>query len=150
MSADRETRVRLEEVQQRLAGIEDELALEETPGFADEMRELERQLELTRGRAQRSEQRLAEANREHDDAAHVVKSLELRAQARQSNHIDDLLGGVGALAMVIVIAAVAIIFTNKKDVPLELVASAGVLCAGALGSVLRARVVRPKSNALKR
>jgi len=143
VSSDRETRARLEEVQQRLAGIEAEVALEESPGFSDELRHLEGQLELARGRAQRGEERLDQAQFEHDAAQAVVKELELAAQAKQSNHIDDVLGAVTALVMIGVIAAVALFFEYTKDLPLEWVASVGMVCAAGLGAVVRARIVRP-------
>lgn len=144
MSSDRETRRRLEEVQQRLAGIEAELALEESPGFSEQMRDLEGQLELARGRAQRGEERLDAAQREHDAAEATVKELELAAQAKQSNQIDDVLGAVSGLVMIVIIAAVALASQGVRELPLEVVASVGMGSAAALGAVLRARVVRPK------
>lgn len=144
MSSDRETRRRLEEVQQRLAGIEAEVALEESPGFAAEMRQLEGQLELTRGRARRTEDRLRDVQLEHDAAERVVRELELSAQAKQSNQIDDVLGVITGAAMVGIIGAVVWLFHQNNDFELEVVASIGMCCSAALGAVLRARVLRPK------
>ncbi len=144
MSADRETRRRLEEVQQRLAGIEAEVALEESPGFSDELRELEKQLDLARGRAQRGEERLLAAQREHEAAAEVVRELELAAQAKQSNHIDDVVGAVTGFLLIAIIASVGWIFRGKQDLPLQLLVAVGSSSAASLGAVLRARVVRPK------
>lgn len=144
MSADRDTRHRLEEVQQRLSGIDAEVALEESNGFADEMRHLEAQLDLARGRAQRTEARLEEVQRELGAAEQTVRELELAAQAKQSNHIDDVLGAVTGTVMVGIIGVVAWFVPKETQLPLEVVASVGMCCSAALGAVLRARVLRPK------
>ncbi|MFT3838639.1 MAG: hypothetical protein QM723_16795 [Myxococcaceae bacterium] len=146
MSSDRETRQRLEEVQQRLAGIEAEVELEESPGFADELRHLEAQLDLARGRGQRTEDRLRDVQQELATAERTVRELELAKQARQSNNIDDVVGALAAVLALVVIGALTVV-CKKLDPPLEVIGTVGFCCSAALGAVLRARVVRPRLRA---
>jgi len=144
MSADRETRQRLEAVQQRLVEIQPELTLEETPGFTTEMRELERKLDLARQRTVRTEERLLETKTELDAAASTVRELELAAQAKQSNQPSDLLVGVSAAVLIAIIVVAAAYLTLNPVLTRELAAPVGIGCSFALGALLRARIVRPK------
>ena len=146
MSADRETRQRLEEVQQRLVELQPELALEETPGFTAELNDLERKLDLARQRTARTEERLLETRTELEEASRVVRELDLAAQAKQSNAPSDLLVGIAAVVLIglVVLGAVFLAMWNPPDDVRTLFAVAGLACSFSLGAVLRARVVRPK------
>ncbi len=143
MSSDRETRRRLEEVQTRLVELGPELELTESPGFTDQVLELERTLSLAGQRTTRAEERLTLARSELASASRSVEEMTLAAQARQTERLPSVLSALLLLAMLAGVVMGAIWLATSGSLSRPGVVGICLSCAFALGVTLRARV-RPR------
>lgn len=146
MSSDRDRRARLEFVQTRLREIEPELAITETPGHAEKLAELQKQVREARHQMRESEERLTFTSGELNAARRAVSDMHLVVQAQQTNNIHPLLAVfLGPACVIGTLAGLIATLVYGKQFP-EALGAMSVVSAFALGAVVRARVVGPPKS----
>ncbi len=140
MSSDRETRRKLEAVQTRLVEIGPEIALAESPGFAEKVRALEQTGAAARERASEEEDKLKLARSEYESAQRAVEQMTLAVQAKQTNNPPTVLGLILLVVLMVAVVAGGVTFARYSHLFGAAGAAAFSMVSGALlGLVLRAR-----------
>jgi hypothetical protein len=146
VSNDRDTRQRLEFVQTRLRDIEPELALDESPGHAEKVAELQKSVREARKETAAAEDRLAFVRSDLATARRAVDEIHLAAQRTQTQHLPELLGLALGLVAVIGGFVLMIVLVESRALSPRLASAVSIGSALILGVVTRARVVPPDAR----
>jgi hypothetical protein len=146
VSADRDTRRRLELVQTRLREIEAELAITESPGHAEKVAELQKLVRDAKKAATEADDRLAFVRTDLAHARRDVEELHLAVQRKQTKHVPELFGFFLGAAGVFGAFQLIVRQLQSHTLTPALATAVSVGSALVLGVVVRARAVPPDTR----
>lgn len=143
MSSDRQTRLRLEEVQAQLAALAPELELAESPGFAEQLADLEQRARALRHPTKEAEDRLAYFRGDAGAVERDIATLHLSVQNKQTLNPPKALSTMFGLLAIPGVWIAIFQVAKFKGLAAEAAAALCIGCCFGIGAILRARVSQP-------